>query len=81
LDRHVEKAFPEIIGDICLLRATNVVFDEICRDFEEVATLIAQKESDGPQSTDPYLADLLHTLEGLHGEITNRLRHHSERRN
>lgn len=80
MESHVEKTFPQTIGDIRLLRATNPVFDEICQDFEEVATLIARRESNGPQSADPYLADLMHTLEGLRREIIKRLQQHSERR-
>lgn len=68
----LQSAFPEQFEAVVRLRAVDSTFDEICRDFEEIAGII-QAEFAGEEQTEKMSSDLEETLRGLHGEITAKL--------
>ena len=65
----LNKSYSDQLGTIRRLYASIPEFADICRDYEEIATLIAQRPKDENPSTAADLADLQGTLDGLSGEI------------
>jgi hypothetical protein len=70
---HLEIAFPGQTQVIATWRNTDGVLDEICRDFEEIATALAEIQSDGKRGEVGQISDLKTCLEGLHQEIADYL--------
>lgn len=62
------RSFPEQADSIRTLRCSDLVFAEICRDYELLMGLLPR------DAADPVLADILHSLAALEVEIHTFLR-------
>ena len=58
---------------IATLRDANAVFDEICRDFDEIASALTELKINNAASASDHINDLTVSLEGLHDEISRYL--------
>ncbi len=66
---HLEIAFPGQSNAIAERRSTDAVFDEICRDYDEIAATLAEQLSANAEGSIDHIKDLGVSLEGLHEEI------------
>lgn len=66
---YLEIAFPGQSEAIARQRDTDAVFDEICRDFEEIAAAVTELNSKDVSVSTDRINDLTVSLEGLHEEI------------
>ena len=64
------ERFPESYLKIAPLRVSDVGFDEICRDYEEVLLLVAQTEAAEGSKDQELQRDLQSTMSALEKEIT-----------
>jgi hypothetical protein len=67
---YLETAFPGQSDVIAARRGADTVFDEICRDFDEIAAALAELKSRNADDSTGQINDLAVSLEGLHEEIT-----------
>ena len=65
----LSRVFPEQMELITLCRKTDSVLDEICTDFDEVATEVSLLEKQDQVTCETELADLKDTLTALQKEI------------
>ncbi len=79
MDQHLQSAFADRIECIRELRPVDHVLDEICRDFEEIAALIANSEAGESGLSGNELADLQNSLRGLRQEIDVIVQRHGDR--
>ena len=70
---YLEIAFPGQSDAIAARRSADTVFDEICRDFDEIAAALAELKSRNTDDSSDQIDDLTVTLEGLHEEIAGYL--------
>ena len=73
--QHLADDFPDQIEAILKRRGSDLVFDSICADFEEIASEIAEIRSNDKTPLPPSISDLTHTLEKLRIEIEQYLKH------
>lgn len=59
----LDRSFPGQTGDIRRLRSSNLVFAEICRDYELLLSLLPR------DADDPALPDIRDSLAGLEEEM------------
>ncbi len=71
---HLEIAFPGQSDTIAVRRSTDTVFDEICRDYDEIAAALAEQQSANADGSVDHINNLSVSLEGLHEEIAGYLK-------
>ncbi len=71
---HLDIAFPGHSDAILVRRSADTAFDEICRDFDEIAATLTEQLSANADASIDHINDLRVSLEGLHGEITGYLK-------
>jgi hypothetical protein len=71
--RYFEIAFPGQSEAIAARRSADTVFDEICRDFDEIAAVLTELKSTNAGDSTDQIKDLTVSLEGLHEEIAEYL--------
>jgi hypothetical protein len=69
IDEPLLRDFPAQITAIRRLRTVDATMAEICRDYEEIAVLMAAPVSTDAGSQNPALNNLAETLAGLRAEI------------
>ena len=65
--------FSDLIDSIRYRRQSDEIFDEVCRDYEELAVLRNKALASGGNLSDPGQTDLVDTLAGLRSEILSLL--------
>jgi hypothetical protein len=73
---YLEIAFPGLSDVISAGRNSDATFDEICRDFEGISSMLENLKS----KNECEAADLTNSAKGLHEEITQHLEIHKSRR-
>ncbi len=71
---HLEIAFPGQSYAIAVRRSADTVFDEICRDYDEIAAALGEQQSAKADVSIDHINNLSVSLEGLHEEITGYLK-------
>jgi len=71
---HLEIAFPGQPDAIAVRRSTDTVFDEVCRDYDEIAAALAELKSANADDSIDHINNLSVSLEGLHEEIVGYLK-------
>ena len=69
----LEAAFPGSSTAIRKLRSRDSAFDQICRDFEEIAAALAVMNKEAHEPDTGLVSDLRSTRDGLHREIQDYL--------
>lgn len=73
LDRYLAENFPNCIETIRVARSEDTEFDEICRDFEEIASELSALPGKQPKPEQGIITDLISMLNSLREEILDAL--------